>query len=34
MQNRKQTTCHADCYHFPHRMGSAECKFTKTGEYK
>lgn len=27
-------TCHADCYHFPHRIGSGQCKFLKPGVYK
>lgn len=26
--------CHADCFHFPHRMGSAGCKFDVAAEYR
>lgn len=30
----KTPTCHSDCYHFPHRQGSGDCKFNKDGSYK
>lgn len=33
-RNNKRQTCHADCYHFPHRVGSLGCKFTTKWEYK
>lgn len=26
--------CHADCFHFPHRMGSGGCKFDVNAEYR
>lgn len=27
-------TCHADCYHHPHRIGFGDCKFSAPGIYK
>lgn len=33
-RNNRTNTCHADCYHFPHRIGSLQCKFLKPGVYK
>lgn len=36
MRNRRgrYQPCHADCFHFPHRMGSAGCKFDVAAEYR
>ena len=27
-------TCYADCFHFPHRVGSTGCKFDKDWQYR
>lgn len=35
MNNRKTPpTCHADCAHYPHRMGTWFCKFLPSGQYR
>lgn len=30
----KTTTCHLDCRHYPHRLGSSVCNLNKDGSYK
>lgn len=36
MRNKqgRYRVCRADCFHHPHRMGSAGCKFDVDGEYR
>lgn len=34
MKIGRYAVCHADCFHFPHRMGSDGCKFDSGGDYR
>lgn len=33
-RDTKAMTCHADCRHFPHRLGSLGCKYETNGVYR